>query len=74
MRTVGSNISFCSRYEVFVQPLQVLRLRDGPAEVVDEHGSGAVGLQQRAQQPLQEGEELLVLLGLAHLRRSGDNA
>lgn len=74
MRTIGGNVLFCSGNEVFVKPLQVLGLRDGPAEVVDEHGGGAVGLQQRAQQPLQEGDELLVLLGLAHLWESRDSA
>lgn len=50
-----------------MQPLQVLGLGDRTAEVVDEDGGGAVGLQQGPEEPLQEGDELLVLLGLAHL-------
>lgn len=50
-----------------MQLLQVFRLRHRPAEVVNEDGRGAIGLQQRPQEPLQEGDELLVFLGLAHL-------
>ena len=50
-----------------MQLLQVLRLRDGTTEVVNEDGSRAVSLQQGPKEPLQEGDELLVLLGLAHL-------
>lgn len=72
MHTINGNVSLCSGDEVFVQLLQVLRLRNRVAEAVDEDGGGAVGLQQRAQEPLQEGNELLVLLGLAHLCKSRD--
>ena len=50
-----------------MQLLQILWLRNRASEVVDEDGGGAVGLQQGPQEPLQEGDELLVLLGLAHL-------
>lgn len=50
-----------------MQLLQVFRLRHRPTEVVNEDGGGAIGLQQRPQEPLQEGDELLVFLGLAHL-------
>lgn len=50
-----------------MQLLQVFRLRNRATEVVNEDSSRAIGLQQRAQEPLQEGDELLVLLGLAHL-------
>ena len=50
-----------------MQLLQVFRLGDRTAEVVNEDGGRAVRLQQRPEEPLQEGDELLVLLGLAHL-------
>lgn len=50
-----------------MQLLQILRLWDRAAEVVNEDGSRAVSLQQRPQEVLQECDELLVLLGLAHL-------
>lgn len=50
-----------------MQLLQELRLGDGTAEVVNEDGGRAVGLQQGPEEPLQEGDELLVLPGLAHL-------
>lgn len=51
-----------------MQLLQILRLRNGTAEVVSKDGSRAVGFQQGPEEPLQKGDELLVLLGLAHLR------
>ena len=50
-----------------MQLLQILWFRNRAGEVVDEDGGGAIGLQQGPQEPLQEGDELLVLLGLAHL-------
>lgn len=50
-----------------MQLLQEFRLGDRTAEVVNEDGGRAVRLQQRPEEPLQEGDELLVLLGLAHL-------
>lgn len=65
--TVDGHAPLRPGQEVPVQPVQVLGLRDRAAEGVHEHGHRAVGLQQRAQEPLQEGDELLVLLGLAHL-------
>ena len=54
-----------------MQLLQIFRLWNRTTEVVNEDGSRAVGLQQRPKEPLQEGDELLVLLGLAHLGGQG---
>lgn len=54
-----------------MQLLQILGLWNRTTEVVNEDGSRAVGLQQRPKEPLQEGDELLVLLGLAHLGGEG---
>lgn len=65
--TVHGNPPLRSREQVFVQLLQECRLGNGAAEVVNEDGGRAVGLQQRPEEPLQEGDELLVLPGLAHL-------
>lgn len=66
--TIDCDIPFCPGEKVPVQLLQILRLGDWTTEVVDEDGGRAVGLQQGPQEPLQEADELLVLLGLAHLR------
>lgn len=65
--TVHSNPPIRSRDQVFVQLLQEFRLGNRTTEVVNEDGGRAVGLQQRPEEPLKEGDELLVLLGLAHL-------
>lgn len=67
-RTVHGNVSFRPGQQVLVKLLEVLGLRDRTTEVVDEDGGRAIGLQQGPQEPLQEGDELLVLRGLAHLR------
>lgn len=69
--TISGHSSLCAGEQVSEEPLGVLRLSHGLTQTVDKDRSTAVGLQHRADEPLQEDEELLVLCGKAHLKTGG---
>ena len=65
--TVGCDTPLRSGQQVSEELLGVFGLGHGLTQAVDEDGRPAVGLQHRAEQPLQEDKELLGLRRRAHL-------
>lgn len=65
--TISSHSSLCAGEQVSEEPLGVVGLGHGLTQTVDEDRGAAVGLQHRADESLQEDEELLVLCGNTHL-------
>lgn len=67
--TVSSNSLLGAREQVSEEALRVLSLGHGLTQAVHKDGGTAVGLQDGAEEPLQEHKELLVLRRQAHLER-----